>query len=171
MKTLREHLVWAEEKQIALGHFNISDSEGFKAVVEAARELHYNQDEFVQEAREKRWQAALRVASLKGVLEGIQERGEKCHIWWAIPHLHLNDAIIQVVASAAAWEKGDLEYATVCYEWSNKQEPDNWVMPAIRGEILLKQGKTADALAAFRESMSKSAGEKWPLGRVEELSK
>jgi len=39
MKTLREHLVWAEEKQIALGHFNISDSEGFKAVVEAAREL------------------------------------------------------------------------------------------------------------------------------------
>ena len=39
MKTLREYLVWAEEKQIALGHFNISDSEGFKAVVEGAKEL------------------------------------------------------------------------------------------------------------------------------------
>lgn len=36
---MREYLVWAEEKQIALGHFNISDSEGFKAVVEGAKEL------------------------------------------------------------------------------------------------------------------------------------
>src|SRR3990167_11528608 len=39
MKTLRDYLVWAEEKQVALGHFNISDSEGFKAVVEGAKEL------------------------------------------------------------------------------------------------------------------------------------
>src|SRR3990167_8766322 len=39
MKTLREYLAWAEEKQVALGHFNISDSEGFKAVVEAAQIL------------------------------------------------------------------------------------------------------------------------------------
>ena len=29
----------------------------------------------------------------------------------------------------------------------------------------------ADALAAFRESLSKSSGEKWPLQMVEELSK
>jgi len=39
MKSLREYLVWAEEKKIAIGHFNISDSEGFKAVVEGAQEL------------------------------------------------------------------------------------------------------------------------------------
>ena len=39
MKTLREYLVWAEERQVAIGHFNISDSEGFKAVVEGAKEL------------------------------------------------------------------------------------------------------------------------------------
>ncbi len=37
MKNLREYLTWAEEKQVAIGHFNISDSEGFKAVVEAAK--------------------------------------------------------------------------------------------------------------------------------------
>ncbi|MDO8471504.1 MAG: ketose-bisphosphate aldolase [bacterium] len=36
MKTLKEYLAWAEEKQVAIGHFNISDSEGFKAVVESA---------------------------------------------------------------------------------------------------------------------------------------
>jgi len=40
MKTLRECLAWAEEKGVALGHFNISDSEGFKAVVEAAKQLN-----------------------------------------------------------------------------------------------------------------------------------
>jgi fructose-bisphosphate aldolase, class II len=39
MKSLREYLVWAEERQVALGHFNISDSEGFKAVTESAQEL------------------------------------------------------------------------------------------------------------------------------------
>ncbi len=39
MKTLRETLAWAEEKKVAIGHFNVSDSEGFKAVVEGAKEL------------------------------------------------------------------------------------------------------------------------------------
>ena len=148
-----------------------AEGESLTMYVEAARVLHYNRDDIVQEARQNRWALALRLASLEGIKQGLQERGEKCHIWWAIPHLHLNDAIMQTVSCAAAYEKEDLEFATVCYEWANKQEPDAWCMPAIRGEILLKQGKRADALAAFRESMSKSAGEKWPLQRVEELSK
>ena len=39
MKSLKEYIEWAGEKQIAIGHFNVSDSEGFKAVVESAREL------------------------------------------------------------------------------------------------------------------------------------
>ena len=39
MKTLKEYLAWAEKKQVAIGHFNISDSEGFKAVVESAAVL------------------------------------------------------------------------------------------------------------------------------------
>lgn len=39
MKTLREYIKEAGEKGTAVGHFNISDSEGFKAVVESAKEL------------------------------------------------------------------------------------------------------------------------------------
>lgn len=39
MKSLRDCISLAEEKGTAIGHFNISDSEGFKAVVEAAKEL------------------------------------------------------------------------------------------------------------------------------------
>lgn len=39
MKTFREYITEAGEKKVAIGHFNISDSEGFKAVVEGAKEL------------------------------------------------------------------------------------------------------------------------------------
>jgi fructose-bisphosphate aldolase, class II len=39
MKTLKEWIAWAEEKGVAIGHFNVSDSEGFNAVVQAATDL------------------------------------------------------------------------------------------------------------------------------------
>ncbi|MGB3921726.1 MAG: class II fructose-bisphosphate aldolase [Minisyncoccia bacterium] len=39
MKDLRETINWAKEEGLAVGHFNISDSEGFRAVVDEAREL------------------------------------------------------------------------------------------------------------------------------------
>ncbi len=39
MKSLKEWIEWAEEKGVAIGHFNVSDSEGFNAVVAAAKEL------------------------------------------------------------------------------------------------------------------------------------
>ena len=39
MMDLKKYLAWAEEKKVAIGHFNVSDSEGFRAVVEGAKEL------------------------------------------------------------------------------------------------------------------------------------
>ena len=39
MKTLREVLVAARQNQVAIGHFNISDLAGLKAVFESARAL------------------------------------------------------------------------------------------------------------------------------------
>lgn len=38
-KTLKQWIAWAEENGVAIGHFNVSDSEGFNAVVDAAKEL------------------------------------------------------------------------------------------------------------------------------------
>jgi Fructose/tagatose bisphosphate aldolase len=38
-KTLKEWIEWAGEKGVAIGHFNVSDSEGFNAVVGGAKEL------------------------------------------------------------------------------------------------------------------------------------
>ncbi len=40
MKTLKEYIEEADKKGVAIGHFNISDSEGLKAVVESATELN-----------------------------------------------------------------------------------------------------------------------------------
>lgn len=40
MKSLREYIKEAEEKKIAIGHFNISNSEGFWAVVGASKKLN-----------------------------------------------------------------------------------------------------------------------------------
>ena len=40
MKTLKEYLEDAEGKNVALGHFNISDTGGFEAIVKVARELN-----------------------------------------------------------------------------------------------------------------------------------
>ena len=40
MKTLREVLGAARQNQVAIGHFNISDLAGLKAVFESARALH-----------------------------------------------------------------------------------------------------------------------------------
>ena len=40
MKTLLEYVKDAEKRHVAIGHFNISDSEGFKAVIESAKELN-----------------------------------------------------------------------------------------------------------------------------------
>lgn len=39
MKTLREYIREAEDKKVAIGHFNFSNLEGFHAIFEAAREL------------------------------------------------------------------------------------------------------------------------------------
>ena len=38
--SLHERILEAERRGVAIGHFNVSDSEGFKAVVEGARELN-----------------------------------------------------------------------------------------------------------------------------------
>src|SRR3989344_8624269 len=40
IKSLREYIKEAEEKKVAIGHFNISDSLGFWAVVNASKKLN-----------------------------------------------------------------------------------------------------------------------------------
>ncbi|MEX2010422.1 MAG: class II fructose-bisphosphate aldolase [Parcubacteria group bacterium] len=69
---LKEYLVWAEEKKVAIGHFNISDSEGFKAVVEAADELGVPVIIGVSEKE----RSFLGVAEIKALVRVHQDKGK-----------------------------------------------------------------------------------------------
>lgn len=72
MKTLREYLAWAEEKEVAIGHFNVSDSEGLKAVVEAATELNVPVIIGVSEGE----RSFLGVAEIRALVSVEKEKGK-----------------------------------------------------------------------------------------------
>lgn len=71
MKTLKEYLAWAEEKGVAIGHFNVSDSEGFKAVVDSAKELNVPVIIGVSEGE----RSFLGVAEIRALVMVEKERG------------------------------------------------------------------------------------------------
>lgn len=53
MKTLREHIKEAEEKKVAIGHFNISNLEGLHGIYNAAKKLNFPVIIAVSEGEEK----------------------------------------------------------------------------------------------------------------------
>lgn len=71
MKTLREWLNWAKENNVAIGHFNVSDSEGLKAVVEAATELKVPVIVGVSEGE----RSFLGVAEIRALVSVEQDKG------------------------------------------------------------------------------------------------
>jgi fructose-bisphosphate aldolase class II len=72
MKTLQEYLKEAEKKGTAIGNFNISDSEGFKAVVESAREL----DVPVIIGVSEKERSFLGVAEIRALVTVEQDKGQ-----------------------------------------------------------------------------------------------
>lgn len=71
MKSLRDSLAWAKEKQVAIGHFNVSDSEGVKAVVDAATELGVPVIIGVSEGE----RSFLGVAEIRAIVTAEQSKG------------------------------------------------------------------------------------------------
>ncbi|MFH1473128.1 MAG: class II fructose-bisphosphate aldolase [bacterium] len=71
MKTLREYIKWAEEKKVAIGHFNVSDSEGFNAVTDVSKELEVPVIIGVSEKE----RGFLGVAEIRVLVQMEQERG------------------------------------------------------------------------------------------------
>ncbi len=71
MKTLREAIAEAGEKKVAIGHFNVSDSEGFKAVVESATELGVPVIIGVSEKE----RSFLGVAEIRALVMTVKEKG------------------------------------------------------------------------------------------------
>jgi fructose-bisphosphate aldolase, class II len=76
MKTLKECIEWAKENKVAVGHFNVSDSEGFKAVTEAAAELNLPVIIGVSESE----RSFLGVAEIHALVEVEKERGREVYL-------------------------------------------------------------------------------------------
>ncbi|OHB10198.1 MAG: hypothetical protein A3H60_02835 [Candidatus Zambryskibacteria bacterium RIFCSPLOWO2_02_FULL_44_12b] len=72
MKSLKKYIEWAEEKKIAIGHFNVSDSEGFKAVTEGAMELGVPVIVGVSEKE----RSFLGVAEIRVLVQAAKDKGE-----------------------------------------------------------------------------------------------
>jgi fructose-bisphosphate aldolase class II len=72
MKSLKEWIDWAEEKGVAIGHFNVSDSEGFRAVTEVAKELGVPVIIGVSEKE----RSFLGVAEIRALVQVHKEEGE-----------------------------------------------------------------------------------------------
>ncbi len=76
MKTLKEYIAEAAENKIAIGHFNVSDSEGFKAVTEAAEEL--NLPVIIGVSEKER--SFLGVAEIRALVQVKQDEGRPVFI-------------------------------------------------------------------------------------------
>lgn len=72
MRTLRDYIKWAEEKKVAIGHFNVSDSEGFNAVTDVAKELGVPVIIGVSEKE----RSFLGVAEIRVLVQMEQDKGE-----------------------------------------------------------------------------------------------
>lgn len=132
-----------------------------------ARELHHDGAPDVQQARRQRWGATLRLASLEGIRRGIAARGGA---WQAIPHIHTEELAHHVAGAAAGIERDDPHWAHYHAEWAVRAHADNWAVRAMQGESLLALGQRDEARFAFAQAVTLGPGEKWPLGRLKELS-
>lgn len=72
MKTLRDYIAWAEKEKVAIGHFNVSDSEGFNAVTDVAKELGVPVIIGVSEKE----RSFLGVAEIRVLVQMEQDKGE-----------------------------------------------------------------------------------------------
>ncbi|HEY4500238.1 MAG TPA: class II fructose-bisphosphate aldolase, partial [Candidatus Paceibacterota bacterium] len=78
MKTLREYLADAMAKKIAIGHFNISNIEGFWAVARAARELEASAGREIPViiGVSEGERSFIGVAQAQALVESLQETGQ-----------------------------------------------------------------------------------------------
>ena len=113
MKTLKEYLAWAEEKRVAIGHFNVSDSEGFGAVVSAAKELDLPVIIGVSENE----RSFLGVAEIRALVSVEQEKG--------LPVFLNADHTYSIPASM---EAVDQKYDSVIIDGAEKPFLDNVMM-------------------------------------------
>lgn len=142
--------------------------EKFNFVHRLAKEADRLTGDDTREIRYQRWGTCLRMATLKGILQGISERKG---LWQALPDLHTSEIVRHVTAAAGDYERGDYMMAIQHAEWALSGNPDNHALLWMKGEIELALGHKAEATACFQESVQSGPGNKLSKARLEELTK
>lgn len=116
MKTLREHVSEAMDKKVAIGHFNISNIEGFWAVARAAKELGasvgYEIPVIIGVSEGER--SFVGIDQAKALVESLQKLGQP--IFLNADHTYSYDKVREVV---------DARYDAVIYDGTEATFEDN----------------------------------------------
>jgi len=116
MKTLREYLADAMAKKIAIGHFNISNIEGFWAVARAARELEASAGREIPViiGVSEGERSFIGVAQAQALVESLQETGQP--IFLNADHTYSFDKVCEAV---------DAGYDAVIYDGTEQSFDNN----------------------------------------------
>jgi len=101
MKTLREYVMEAWQKKVAIGHFNISNVEGFWAIVRAAKELNVPVIIGVSEGE----RSFMGVSQVKALVDSVRETGQP--VFLNADHTYSFEKVKEVV---------DVGYDAVIYD-------------------------------------------------------
>jgi fructose-bisphosphate aldolase class II len=91
MKTLREYIAEAVERKVAIGHFNISDSQGFWAVVNAAKNLKLPVIVGVSEGERD----FIGIQQVKALVDSVKNEG--CPVFLNADHTYSVERVKEVV--------------------------------------------------------------------------
>jgi fructose-bisphosphate aldolase, class II len=110
MKTLREYVSDALERKVAIGHFNISNIEGFWAVVRAAKELDVPVIIGVSEGE----RSFIGVEQVRALVDTVKKSGQP--VFLNADHTYSFDKVKEVV---------DARYDSVIYDGTEASFDDN----------------------------------------------
>ncbi len=111
MKTLKDYILDAQNQKIALGHFNIANSEGFWAVVNAAKKLNAPVVIGVSEGERD----FIGIAQVKALVDSV--RSEGFPIFLNADHTYSVERIKEVV---------DAGFDAVIIDGADKSFEENW---------------------------------------------
>lgn len=129
---------------------------------------HLSQREVPQatEMKYNAWMSALRLASIKGVIDSIEGHPLR----QVILHLSGQEQVTFAVSTIQAIENGDWGYAAHGVEWLINSGEANWAVWAFAGDVAQRMGDIDLALMRWNKSMNIQPND-WARNKINECTK
>jgi GT2 family glycosyltransferase len=124
-----------------------------------AKELEFVMGDDVKQQKYARWAQLMQIASLKGLLDGIDTYPIKAIK--AVEHVHSQEAVHHILSGVAGIERSDLAYSQHCCGWLLQNAPQNWATFAFCTEVNLHTGDYDMTREMLRQAIILGSGEKW----------